>query len=212
MTLMRLSSMGTVSADAACARPFLADPPRVGRTPAAAPFCKHLFVPNFTPAKLNYLKITTENEGSLRSAYEARTEQELPVLVRWFPQELSPAPTVAKFLDIILYSREQIRKEAAAMGRTDDADEPWGIISVKAQDVRAHPATPARCTRVAVNRCHPPFPARTSLPQVDYELPMQPITMMRNALGVDEGGSGVPLERAAYQASVAFWAEHAPLK
>ena len=47
---------------------------------------------------------------------------------------------------------------------------------------------------------------------MDYELPMQPITMMRNALGVEEGGSGVGLDRAAYAASVKFWAEHAPLK
>ena len=37
------------------------------------------------------------------------------------------------------------------------------------------------------------------------EIPMAPITMMRNALGVDEGGSGVPLDREAYRRSVAFW-------
>ncbi len=37
------------------------------------------------------------------------------------------------------------------------------------------------------------------------EIPMAPITMMRNALGVGEGGSGVPIDRAAYQRSVAFW-------
>ena len=92
-----------------------------------------------------------------------------------------PSLPVAKYLDIILYSREQIRKEAAAMGRTDEQTEPWGIISVKAQDV-------------------------------PYELPMQPITMMRNALGAEEGGSGVPLKRADYIASVAFWSKHAPVK
>ena len=40
-----------------------------------APFCKHLFIPNFTPATLSYLKITTENEGLLRSGYDARTEK-----------------------------------------------------------------------------------------------------------------------------------------
>jgi hypothetical protein len=41
------------------------------------------------------------------------------------------------------------------------------------------------------------------------ETPMAPITMMRNALGVEEGGSGVPLDRDAYEASVAFWRTHA---
>ena len=37
------------------------------------------------------------------------------------------------------------------------------------------------------------------------EIPMAPVTMMRNALGVDEGGSGVPLDREAYRRSVEFW-------
>lgn len=41
------------------------------------------------------------------------------------------------------------------------------------------------------------------------EIPMAPITMMRNALGVDEGGSGVPLDPLAYRRSVAFWDAHA---
>jgi len=37
------------------------------------------------------------------------------------------------------------------------------------------------------------------------EIPMAPITMMRNALGVAEGGSGVPLDPVAYRRSVDFW-------
>lgn len=41
------------------------------------------------------------------------------------------------------------------------------------------------------------------------EIPMAPITMMRNALGVEEGGSGVPIDREAYARSVAFWDTHA---
>jgi len=41
------------------------------------------------------------------------------------------------------------------------------------------------------------------------EIPMVPITMLRNALGVEEGGSGVPLDRDAYRQSVAFWDRHA---
>ena len=148
-----------------------------------APFCKHVFMPNFVPtARTPYLEITEANQQLLRSGYEARTEQELPVLMRWFDGAAMPsAPPTAKFLDIILYSREQIRKEAAAMGRTDEQDAPWGIISVKPQDV-------------------------------DHELPMNPITMMRNALGAEEGGSGVGLVRAEYDKSVAFWSKHALIK
>lgn len=41
------------------------------------------------------------------------------------------------------------------------------------------------------------------------ETPMAPITMMRNALGVAEGGSGVGIDRDAYARSVAFWERHA---
>ena len=41
------------------------------------------------------------------------------------------------------------------------------------------------------------------------EIPMVPITMLRNALGVAEGGSGVPIDRVAYRRSVEFWERHA---
>ena len=41
------------------------------------------------------------------------------------------------------------------------------------------------------------------------EIPMVPITMLRNALGVAEGGSGVALDREAYRRSVEFWEKHA---
>ncbi len=40
------------------------------------------------------------------------------------------------------------------------------------------------------------------------EPPIPPITMMRNALGTSEGGSGVPLNREKYIESVAFWSKH----
>lgn len=41
------------------------------------------------------------------------------------------------------------------------------------------------------------------------EIPMAPITMMRNGLGVAEGGSGVALDPAAYARSVEFWERNA---
>lgn len=146
--------------------------------PGYAPFCKHLFVPNFVPGLPDtVLAITEENVGKLRSEYYARVEKELPVLTRWFAKADVTAPE-AKFLDVILYSREQIRKENAAMGEDSESDAPWGIVSVKAQSI-------------------------------DTEIPMEPITMMRNALGVEHGGSGVPLDRDAYAASAEFWNKHA---
>ncbi|GAB0492609.1 hypothetical protein MMPV_003877 [Pyropia vietnamensis] len=157
-----------------------------------APFCKHLFIRNFIPsATLTTMAITSENEALLRTTYAARTESELPVLTRFFPLSAVGPGGAADWLDIILYSREQIIKERTARpvdepdrGAGGEAaiaaslgDAPWRIISVKAQEV-------------------------------DTELPMQPITVMRNAL-IGEGGSGVSIDRGAYAASVAYWRERA---
>ena len=49
-----------------------------------APFCKHLFVKNFTDCSNYYQEITADNENLLRTRYEARQEYELPVLRRYF--------------------------------------------------------------------------------------------------------------------------------
>jgi len=46
----------------------------------------------------------------------------------------------------------------------------------------------------------------------DNEEPMPPVTMMRNALGVEEGGSGHPLNREQYKQSVEFWSQHATIR
>ena len=105
----------------------------------------------------------------MRSAYEARTPDELPVLTRWFE---GIEPPRAEWLIVILYSREQMALE----GEELEAD--WGVVGCLA----------------------------TATPE---EIPMAPITMMRNALGVDEGGSGVPVDRDAYEKSVEFWNTHA---
>jgi hypothetical protein len=93
--------------------------------------------------------------------YEARTEHELPVLVRYIPKELlEPAGICipdATVLDLILYSREQIAEEYKSMGRENTSsllpDAEWSIISVK--------------------------------PQTEsFETPMQPITMCSSPLCV----------------------------
>ncbi|KAL3154940.1 hypothetical protein ABBQ38_011471 [Trebouxia sp. C0009 RCD-2024] len=45
----------------------------------------------------------------------------------------------------------------------------------------------------------------------DFETPMQPITIMRNSLGREEGGSGVTLDKQAYENSVMYWDAHAAI-
>ena len=152
-----------------------------------APFCKHLFVENdFTDARVCVLPITKENEHCLRSRYEARNDKELPVLTRYFDKELllkgkdeSDVFPVAKYLDLILYSREQINKENDSMGKPpSDETAAWGIVSIKAQDIAS-------------------------------ELPMTPITAFRNALGKEHGGSGVPIHREKYMEAHDYWKDHA---
>ena len=147
-----------------------------------APFCKLVFVKNFTNAKLGSMTIKLENYQYLRSGYHARTDKELPVLTRWFELPL-PAPT-ANFLCLVLYSKEQIEKEAKGQDNATEMfgfDADWGIVAILAQGT-------------------------------DHEEPMAPITMMRNALGIEEGGSGFPLIREKYEESVKFWSQRAIIK
>jgi hypothetical protein len=47
-----------------------------------APFCKHLFIPNFCDdARVNVLPITMENEHLIRTKYDARTELEVRTII-----------------------------------------------------------------------------------------------------------------------------------
>ena len=149
-----------------------------------APFCKHIFIPNFSEAKVGAVEVTESNRHLIKSGYTKRRPEELAVLTRWFVSSDVKVP-VAKWLDLILYSREQLVKEYDAMpqGKGDSSilpNCPWGIISIKAQDE-------------------------------PYETPMQPITILRNSLGREEGGSGVSIDREAYEKSVEYWETHATL-
>ena len=134
-----------------------------------APFCKLHVHRNWTTTRCLAVPITDANRHLLRSGYDARTKDELPVLTRWF-EDIDPP--VADYLIVILYDCEQLAKE----GTVIDAD--WGVVGCM------YTAEP-------------------------METPMAPITMMRNALGVEEGGSGVALDREAYRRSVEFWSAHA---
>jgi hypothetical protein len=137
--------------------------------PGYAPFCRLHVHRNWTSTRCLTVPVTDANRHLLRSGYEARSRDELPVLVRWFEGVQAP---VADYLVAILYSREQLRDEGSPI----DAD--WGVVGCLSTD------SPA-------------------------EIPMAPITMMRNALGVAQGGSGVPLDPTAYRRSVEYWSSQA---
>jgi hypothetical protein len=154
-----------------------------------ADFCKHLFVPNFVGARAGHLHIDATNEGLLRSGYRARSASELPVLTRWFPSG-EVTGHVTKMLDVILYSRSQLLHEQAATAARKGLAE---------KDLPQLPDAPWGIISIKAQ-------------DEDFELPMSPITIMRNALGAEEGGSGVPLNRDAYLASVKYWDQHAMIQ
>jgi len=137
--------------------------------PGYAPFCRLHVHQNWTSTRCLTARITDSNRHLLRSGYESRNRQDLPVLVRWFE---GLEPPVANYLIAILYSREQLEKEGTPI------DGEWGVVGCMYTDS-------------------------------PNETPMSPVTMMRNALGVAEGGSGVPLDATAYRRSVDYWSTHA---
>ena len=144
-----------------------------------APFCKHLFVKNFAGTLSPTLKITEDNSHLLTSEYSSRTEKELPVLVRYFPKA-----EVESFLKPAEYF-DVILYSGEQIAKENEA------MGTKRQSDSAWGVVSIK-------------------PQdVNTELPMQPITMMRNALGKEEGGSGVSLSREEYNKSVAYWKDHA---
>ena len=64
-----------------------------------APFCKLHVHRNSTSTRCLAVSITDDNRHLLRSDYESRTKDELPVLVRWFE---GLEPPVAEYLVVIL--------------------------------------------------------------------------------------------------------------
>ncbi len=110
--------------------------------------------------------------AELHCAYESRNDNEIPVLVDWVS---GIKPAKAEWIHLILYSREQMKKEG------DEVKADWAIVSINGAATK----------------------------EVE---PMRPITAMRNALGVEEGGSGVAIDRQAYRESVQFWSKYVMIR
>ncbi|SOV73577.1 conserved protein, unknown function [Plasmodium sp. gorilla clade G3] len=147
--------------------------------PGYADFCKHIFIENFTEATVETMEINNKNRDLIKTDYISRRDNELPVLVRWLcKKDIKDQIMKAKYLDLILYSKDQIDKENKEMKNKPKniSNCDYSIICIKAQNE-------------------------------DYELPMTPITMLRNTL-ITEGGSGVHLNREKYLDSVRYWRHH----
>ncbi|SBT70257.1 conserved protein, unknown function [Plasmodium malariae] len=146
--------------------------------PGYAGFCKHIFIENFTDATIETVEINNKNRDLIKTDYISRRDNELPVLIRWISKKDVKDIIKAKYLDLILYSREQIEKENKETKTVPNKKSNclYSIICIKPQNE-------------------------------DYELPMTPITMLRNTL-ITEGGSGINLNRDKYLESVKYWRHH----
>lgn len=163
--------------------------------PGYADFCKLVCLKNKTNAKTGSLPITLENYQYLRSGYFSRTPDELSVMDRWF--ELPLTAPIAEYLMIVLYSKDQIDKEENARTEKENTSK-----------VIANMRTPSLFI---------PFNASYGIVAIlgqmhSEEEPMKPITMMRNSLGISEGGSGFSIDKIKYNQSVEFWSKNATLK
>jgi len=137
----------------------------VSETEGYGPFCRLFFFENWTDANVGCVPVSEENSHMLRTGYKARQESELPILVRWIEGITAPA---AKFLCVVCYDKEQMKKEGT------EIESDWGVVAFLGQDYSS-------------------------------EQPMVPATILRNALGIDEGGSGHKLDKEDYMRSVEFW-------
>ena len=148
-------------------------------------FCKYLIFKNNTNVKQGTIKITEDIEPFIVSEYKARNENELPILSRYVKLPYDMYKPNANYLVCILYSKEQLRKEYK--GDLKEFDK------IYTEDVKYG------CIAILGTEMNKPDP-------------MPPITMMRNALGVDEGGNGVKLDKDLYNESVEFWSKNILIK
>ena len=167
---------------------YLSSHPEIIVHDGYAPFCKLVAIKNFTDARVGSMPITLENYQFIRSGYSARRDSELPIFSRWL--ELPLGKPKAEWLVLVLYNNEQLKKEHFGQSRDPHDDNPGQWIY--ADDDWGIVAI--------LGQSHP------------NEEPMKPETMIRNALGIEEGGSGVPLDKEKYLESVEFWSKNITVK
>ena len=82
------------------------------------PYCKHIIMENFVDCYASYAEIKPENVEFIKTDFVTRGEEDKPVVTRWLDRAEVPR-TKAKYLDIKLYSKEQIQAECKEEGEAD---------------------------------------------------------------------------------------------
>jgi len=191
-----------------------------------ADFCKLVAVTNFTDARVGSMPITLENYQYIRSGYSARRESELPVFSRWL--DLPLGKPEADYLVFVLYDKEQIDKESKA-----DAIKKLKELHFETFKSDYEEYVDIKESVSVTDKMEADFEMWLNFNKIDIiyekfdadwgvvailgqshpnEEPMKPETMLRNALGKEEGGSGTKLDKTAYRRSVEFWDKNATVK
>ena len=148
-------------------------------------FCKYLVIKNDFDVKCAVREITLDIYPYIRTDYVQRTPDELAILSRFAQLPPGFKSQKANYIVLVLYSKRQLEKEFKPK---EEGQEFYFDDSVEWGIVSI---------------------MGTVLPYPD---PLVPITIMRNALGVEEGGNGETLNKKIYNESVEFWSKHILVK
>ena len=148
-------------------------------------FCKYLVIPNEFGVKCAVRPITLDIYPYIRTDYSQRTPEELAVLTRYVQLPPGFKSADANYIVLVLYSREQLQKEFKPKEEGQDF---YFDDNVEWGVVSI---------------------MGTMEPKPD---PLVPITIMRNALGIKEGGNSMPINIIEYNKSVEFWRNYILVK
>jgi hypothetical protein len=152
--------------------------------PSAWDFCKYLVIPNDFNIKCAVREITLDIYPYIRTDYSQRTPDELAILTRYVQLPPGFPMQEAKYIVFVLYSKEQLEKEF----KPKEGQEFYFDDSVEWGVVSIMGTMEAKPD------------------------PLVPITIMRNALGIEEGGNGETLNKESYNESVDFWKKYILVK
>lgn len=148
-------------------------------------FCKYLVIPNEFGVRCAVREISLDIYPYIRTDYVSRTPEELPILTRF--AQLPPGFPMqqANYIVFVLYSKDQLQKEFKPK---EEGQEFYFDDSVEWGVVSIMGTMEAKPD------------------------PLVPVTIMRNALGIDEGGNGEKLDKQSYLESVEFWKKYILVK
>jgi hypothetical protein len=150
-------------------------------------FCKYLILENEFGLTCNIIERTLEIEPYIRTGYSSRNDNELKVLSRWVELPSYYKKPQANYMVCILYSYDKLKEEFYSKEENKD-------LEFYLNDITDYGVVAIQATME---------------PNAD---PLPPITSIRNALGMEEGGNGEKLDKELYKKSIEFWDKYLLMK